>query len=178
MTRKEELSKWMDEHYVQVSLTVEEDYERLKAEEKGCRFAHVFEQNGKVGIKDGEGNILLPAEYDEICPMEGYCDFAVKSDGKWGVYSALNHEWDLPCSHDRIYSKYPSPMGCLIVFSDNGKFGWTGCQFPENNSEAVYDAVYLPNPPYFYSQEYDDDYELFEARIGDEWHTIELWTSK
>lgn len=81
MTRKEELSKWRDEHYVQVSLTVEEDYERLKAEAKGCRFAHVFEQNGKAGLKDGEGNVLLPAEYDEICPMED-CDFAVKSDGR------------------------------------------------------------------------------------------------
>lgn len=177
MTRKEELSKWMDEHYVQVSLTVEEDYERLKAEAKGSRFAHVFEQNDKVGIMDNEANVLLPADYDEICPMED-SDFAVKSDGKWGVYSALNRKWCLPCSHDKIYSKYPSPIGCLIVFSDNGKFGWTGCQCPENNSEAKYDAVYLPSPSYFNSPEYGDDYELFEARIGDEWHTIELWTWK
>lgn len=175
MTRQEELSKWRDDHYVQVSLTVEEDYERLKA--KSGFECTVFEQNGKVGLKNNKGLVVLRAGFDEICPMEGEC-YAVKSDGKWGVYSALSKEWYLPCSHEKVYSKYPSPMGCLIVFSDNGKFGWTGCQSPENNSEAKFDAVYLPSPSYFRSLEYDDDTEHFEARIGNQWYTIEMWTWK
>lgn len=177
MTRQDEIRQWRSEHYVQVSISVEEDYERIKTESSFDDTERIFEQNGKIGLIDSKGCILLPAEYDNICPMESG-DFAVKLHGKWGVYSALNHEWRLNYSHDKIYSNYPSPVGCILIFSDNGKFGWTGCQFPENNSEAKYDAVYLPSPSYFYSPEYGDDYELFEARIGDEWHTIELWTWK
>lgn len=221
MTREEEIRAWMNEHYVQVSMTVEENYERIKAEfleqKKTVHTELGFEQNGMCGLKDYKGDILLPAEYDDIrldysetalsspCyimarkgkwgivdnsgnillpfkyddiyPIES-AEYAVKQRGKWGAYSVLHQEWLLRCSHDTIYSNYPSPMELVLVFSDNGKFGWTGCQFPKNNSKALFDAVYLPQPSYFYSPSYDEDTEVFEARIGKEWYTIESWTIK
>lgn len=177
----------------------------------------IFEENGKVGLKDYAGNIVLPAEYDdirlnydkvellhlcytvackngkwgivskagetilpfeyeEIYPRES-CDYGVKKHGKWGVYSVMPEKWTLECSHDMVYSNAPSPMQ-LVVYSDNGKFGWVGCQDQRYDAEAEYDAVYLPTPEYDSSPEYSDDYELFEAQKDGCFYTIEYWTCK
>ena len=50
----------------------------------------VFSEDGKVGLMDGEGNILLPAEYDEIAPFQGDYAVVTGADGssETGVRSA------------------------------------------------------------------------------------------
>lgn len=76
-----------------------------------------------------------------------------------------------------IYCNRPSPIG-LIVYSDKGKFGWTGCQFSENNIKAEYDIVYLPCKEYFYSDQYDDEIESFVAIKDGKKDFYEYWTTK
>lgn len=173
----------------------------------------IFEQNGKVGLKDYKGDVLLPPEYDEIrlnyveeelvnpiyimarkgkwwgvvdsngdiqlpfdyediYPMKS-ADYAVRCQGKWGVYSVPDHEWRLPCSHDIIYNNPPF-MDVILVFSDNGKLGWTGCPAPLNDSDARYDDVYFPRPSYFHSSDYKRTNEVFIARSGDKWYPVNL----
>lgn len=134
-------------------------------------------KNGKWGIVSKAGETILPFEYEEIYPREESDDYGVKKNGKWGVYSVMPEKWTLECSHDMVYCNAPSRMQ-LVVYSDNGKFGWVGCQDKECNSEAEYDAVYLPTPEYDSSPEYDDDYELFEALKDGCFYTIEYWTWK
>lgn len=177
----------------------------------------IYEENGKVGLKDYAGRIILPAEYDDIrleynqirlmylniimsckngkwgivsetgetiLPFEyediyprGINDYGLKHHGKWGVYNIRTENWTLECSHDMVYNNAPSRMQ-LVVYSDNGKFGWVGCQDQKYDAEAEYDAVYLPTPEYDSSPEYGDDYELFEAQKDGCFYTIEYWTWK
>lgn len=133
-------------------------------------------KNGKWGIVSKAGETILPFEYEDIYPR-GINDYGVKQQSKWGVYNIGTENWTLECSHDMVYSNAPSPMQ-LVVYSDNGKFGWVGCQDQRYDSEAEYDAVYLPTPEYDSSPEYGDDYELFEALKDGCFHTIEYWTWK
>lgn len=133
-------------------------------------------KHGRWGLMDKYGNENLPFEYNLIFPIENDA-YGVKLNGMWGIYNALGNKWELPCKHEQIYSHEPSPM-YLYVFSDKGKFGWTGCQIKENDVEAEYDAVYLPNEEYFFSKEYGDESETFEAIKDGEYHEIEYWTLK
>jgi uncharacterized protein len=45
----------------------------------------IFMQNGLMGLKDADGNIIIPAEYDEVCTFpDGESLAVVKRDGKFG----------------------------------------------------------------------------------------------
>jgi hypothetical protein len=55
----------------------------------------VFEENGKVGLKDDEGEILIPATYDAIGWSNGKLSIIDKvvgyqSDGMWGLIHTSN----------------------------------------------------------------------------------------
>lgn len=56
----------------------------------------VFEDNGKVGLKNESGKVLIPAKYEALGWSDG--EFSVlsnatgyRSDGKWGLISLTNH---------------------------------------------------------------------------------------
>lgn len=136
---------------------------------------YIMARKGKWGVVDCNGDIQLPFEYEDIYPMKS-ADYAVRYQGKWGVYSVPDHEWRLRCSHDIIYNNPPFIMDFILVFADNGKLGWTGCPAPKNDSDARYDAVYFPRPSYFNSSSYNRINEVFIARSGDKWHPVYLWS--
>ena len=55
----------------------------------------VFEENGKVGLKDDKGNVLIPAKYDALGWSSGrfsVIDQAIgyKLNGRWGLISITN----------------------------------------------------------------------------------------
>lgn len=55
----------------------------------------IFRENGKVGLKDGDGRILIPANYDAIGWSDGKLSIVDKvvgyrSDGLWGIISTSN----------------------------------------------------------------------------------------
>ena len=74
------------------SMTTESDFEKVQAfENEYDIFTQVFTENGKMGVKDALGEVLVPAEYDEIgCTFADYCrGFAVPvvRDGKMALVS-------------------------------------------------------------------------------------------
>ena len=74
------------------SMTTEADFEKVQTFENEYEiFTQVFTENGKMGVKDVVGEILVPALYDEIgCTFADYCrGFAVPVvlDGKMALVS-------------------------------------------------------------------------------------------
>ena len=65
----------------------------------------VFLENGRTGLMDGGGNILLPAEYDEIAPFAG-SEFAMVSlvHGNEMTYGVVDREGKVrvPCENYAI----------------------------------------------------------------------------
>lgn len=62
------------------SMTTSSDYEKVQAfENEYDIFTKVFTENGKMGVKDAAGEVLVPALYDEVgCTFADYCKgFAV-----------------------------------------------------------------------------------------------------
>src|SRR5690242_18547358 len=58
---------------------------------------NVFEENGMVGLKDGQGHVLIPARYEAL--GWSYGEFSVianvtgyKSQGRWGIINVNNHK--------------------------------------------------------------------------------------
>ena len=49
---------------------------------------YAFEQNGKWGFKDKNGNIKCEAIYDMVTELNSYGFAGIKSNGKWGVINS------------------------------------------------------------------------------------------
>ena len=66
-------------------------YYLSRMKEKYIRFHEVFEENGKYGMKDADGNIILPAEYDFLRTPYVYVDdlrtlpVIAQKNGKMGL---------------------------------------------------------------------------------------------
>lgn len=83
----------------------------------------VFEVNGKVGLKDANGKVIIPAEYEALGWSEGAFTTAdgvtgYKLDGKWGLINMNNHRITKP-----LYTMLlPGEGTHLVAFlKDNGK---------------------------------------------------------
>ena len=76
--------------------------ERMKA--KYLKFHDVFEQDGKYGIKDHEGHVLVPAHYEFLRTPYVYVDdmmtmpVIAQKDGKMGLV--------LPDGHDTVVAPF------------------------------------------------------------------------
>ncbi len=76
--------------------------DRMKA--KYIRYHEVFEENGKYGMKDNEGNILLSAQYEFLRTPYVYVDdlltmpVIAQKDGKMGLL--------LPDGHDTVVAPF------------------------------------------------------------------------
>ena len=58
------------------------------------------EQNGKWGLADGDGNVISPCVWEEMCDFS--CQrAAVKRDGKWGFIDPSG-ELVIPCVWDAV----------------------------------------------------------------------------
>lgn len=95
-----------------------------------CSFAEgysVFEDNGKVGLKNEAGKVLIPAEYEALGWSDG--KFSVMSNatgyrsaGKWGLISLTNHlitkaefEEISPADASLLFARKKSPLSLRIV---------------------------------------------------------------
>ena len=94
------------------------------------------EKNGKWGLIDSNGAVVLPIELTEIRSFalsQGYLQ--VNKDEKWGIYSLLDKEYVLPAKYDDI------EKGCW----DNGVFQFI---VRDKGTEGVIDVngkVVIPN---------------------------------
>lgn len=106
------------------TMTTAEEYEKVKAfEEEYDIFSLVFTEGGKKGVKDAAGEVLVPAEYDEVgCTFADFCrGFAIPvvKDGKMALVSPdgkgtllTELEYDHICFDD-----------CFFVLVKDGKKG-------------------------------------------------------
>ena len=87
----------------------------------------VFEHNGKVGLKNEAGKVLIPAKYDALGWSDGR--FSVlsnttgyRSEGKWGLISLTNQlitkadfEEISPADASLIFARKKSPLSLRVV---------------------------------------------------------------
>ena len=96
-------------------------YHVLYKDEDG---ALLVEKHGKRGLIDYDGEILVPAKYEDVCCDNlGNGDFLIKKKGKWGIMDDKG-KIILPCEYDYI-EFYPqeSQNSIVYVVVKNGKFG-------------------------------------------------------
>jgi hypothetical protein len=85
--------------------------------------SEVFEEEGKYGLKNALGEVVVKPNYEGIqyypfTEFQTQHNIALKYNGKWGVQSLLTHEWVVEPVFD--YVGYPSNF--LPVIKD-GKWG-------------------------------------------------------
>ena len=77
--------------YIRVNVNGEYKFYNLKFEEKTDRDAfanntlYVAKNDGKFGLVNKDGTLVVNYEYDDITEQNKYGYVAVKKDGKWGV---------------------------------------------------------------------------------------------
>ena len=92
-----------------------------------------FENQGKYGLKDRNGEIVIPAEYDSI-DTSGWAGrgWHIKKEDKWGAVNERG-EWIFDCEYDRIVTH---PNGGHFL-TKNGKVG-----FCDSSGNMVTDFIY------------------------------------
>ena len=106
----------------------------------------VFIERGKAGVKDANGKVLVPAEYDqiEICSKYIY----ILRDGYLTLYSPHSiRSWNIE-NESRGY-----------MYAENGKLGWK-----DPNGKILIPAEYNE------ISRWGDD--VFEVQSGSHWHYI------
>ena len=104
-----------------------------------------FEQNGKYGLKDATGNIVVPAKYDymvyAVCPNCAPLHM-VKFNGKYGFIDNYGKEV-IPCKYDYTRGYGVENTKWLAVVCLNGKYGYID----------TFDNVVIP-----FQYEFGDDF--------------------
>lgn len=107
-------------------------------------FTTVFKENGKEGVKDLDGSILVPAMFDTVCYtydrklFDASTPIVVLQDGKFGIVKADGTgEMLVPCENERIYDFYG-----MYIIANNGKSGLFWCG--EMVVPQIVDQFYQP----------------------------------
>lgn len=81
------------------------------------------QKNGRWGIEDGNGNIIIPFEYDEI-KFAKKGNFNIKKKGKWGIADKTGVVI-IPCEYDEEFvfdeSMYVKKSGRWGIIDDKNK---------------------------------------------------------
>lgn len=77
------------------------------------------QKNGRWGIEDGNGNIIIPFEYDEI-KLANKGNFNVRKNAKWGIIDKAGSVI-IPCEYDEI--KPDVYKKDVFNVKKNGKWG-------------------------------------------------------
>ena len=117
-----------------------------------------FEENGKYGLKRKNGEILLPAEYDEV-NHSGYAGrgWHIRKGDKWG---AVNErvEWIFPIDYDDIKLRFEGGH----YLKKNNKVGF--CDSEGNMTvDFLYDEL----------ENYSSSCEGFKAKVDGKWGYID-----
>lgn len=159
-------------------------------------YNETFEVDGKVGLKDIAGNILVPAIYKEIGPLFHYDlkDCLVGASNEEGKYALINPDGKgtpiTPFVYDFVDS---TPFMAFYPVIQNGKLGFvngkgemiTPCEL-DHYQEPFNDIVTIDaNGKYgvltlwglyvkpIFDEIEDDDNEMVHVRLGDKWGFID-----
>lgn len=102
-----------------------------------------FEENGKIGIKDDKGTIILAATYDEV-----FLDFSAETDlarvklkGKWG-YADKAGKLVIPAEYQEA-GEFDAAVK-LAKVKQNDKYG-----FIDNSGKAIIAIIYEDAEPHW-----------------------------
>lgn len=76
----------------------------------------IFSANGKEGVQDLSGTVIIPAEYDNIYNPYGWNEFAVEKDGKWGLIDRNGKE-----VRQIEYDGFYGGESGVLVYRNNGE---------------------------------------------------------
>ena len=83
-----------------------------------------FEKDGRYGLVDFDGNIVLEAEYTEIEAMSGIeNNLVIIKDGKKGVYNIATNEVVIDCKYNEVSTLTKDSADGYIVKDDTGLVG-------------------------------------------------------
>lgn len=89
------------------------------------KYAFLCVKNGKKGVFDKEGNIILECKYEDIRPLESwcggvpyYCGYILKQNGRYGWW--IHGEGQLS---EFPYDSIESHGECYLVVQKNSKYG-------------------------------------------------------
>lgn len=144
-------------------------------------FTTIFVENGKEGLKDLDGSIMVPAIFDKVSTFDRKLYGPAKSvvvmlGGKYGITQANGKgEMLLACEHENICDVYDR-----FIITDNGKSGLFVCdtmvvpQIADRFFEPCYDVFkFVANGKFgmydvvceVYFEPVYDDIELFPDEI-------------
>ncbi len=117
-----------------------------------------FESNGKFGMRTCNGEIVVPAQYDDVCPIANN-RFAVKQDTCWGIYNADSKTMDFESEYNDI--RYEG--GNTIMLCKEGLWGAKDL-IPLDNDYIGVDI------PFEYKEikPLDKEHSLFSVQIQNE----------
>lgn len=96
-----------------------------------------FEKNGKYGLIDFNGKLILEAEYDNIYAMQGIKkNIIIEKDGKKGLVNTSMGEIIINPMYDEISTLSDSYENGYIVVLD-GKYGLVGA-----DAKVIFDPIY------------------------------------
>lgn len=110
-------------------------YEKMIPNSKGYRnyeynydwFHREFEENGKKGLKDAVGNILVPPIYDgfsEFYTYNSYCSWPIPACNSDGKYALVKKDGSgIPITNFEYDSIEIEPLSGWYITSKNGKKG-------------------------------------------------------
>lgn len=114
----------------------------------------ILEENGKVGLQDILGNLMVPALFDDLLFMPAMVKYhkvvAAQINGKWGLVANdgsgryitnFDYDWIAPIA------------GPLVIVKKNGKWGYlehSGVPF----GKIEYDSIYVDRNGYSFVNGY------------------------
>lgn len=114
-------------------------------------------ENGKYGLKDQKGVVIIPADYDEIEHATYYRrGWNIRKGDTWGSVNERG-EWLFPVDYEKIMARVQSGH----YLKSNGKWG-----FCNSEGKMTIDCVYDEFSNYI------DEFEMIEARCGKKWGTV------
>ena len=106
------------------SMTTEGDFEKVQAfENEYDIFTQVFTENGKMGVKDAAGDVIVPAQFDDVAytyadPFRG-CAVPVLRSGKMAL---VRPDGKGTLLTEFIYDSVQF-QACFLFLVKDGKFG-------------------------------------------------------
>lgn len=127
------------------TLTQTEILEKLNQLENEYQwYPYIYHMGDKCGIKLATGQIMIPAEYDDVAffPTQIECEpsVAVCKAGKWALVTTDGSNTAI-C--DFKYDNIAAISGILAAAKLNDKYGYLNIKTGEEVSEFDYDMIYL-----------------------------------
>ena len=137
-------------------------------------------KEGKWGLVNTNGEILLPFEYDFIFRKpDSICHYILIKSDRQGMANIDNKGANIviPAEMDAVY--YVSGWD-ISLFTKEGKWGWwwyDNSSFYHNYSQPEYDQILIQPIQEVWEMDDDDD-EIIVARKGDSFYDFLYWTGK